>query len=340
MLCSPSGVTIVNADEPAISYRPAQSRARQGPRGLAGLLLSAPEHHRRADLPGLGMVCEQVIGSRHCSTGALARPTGPRQCPRHLGSRRHAYPRVVVAAAIVFPSVKPGDVFATLGIGSVAIGFAFKDILQNMLAGLLLLIRRPYRRGDQIVVKEFEGTVEQIESRATLIKTYDGRQVIIPNSDIYTSPVIVNTAYPSRRDEYVVGVGYGDEAADAARIFVEVMKSVEGVLSDPAPEALPWQLSDSTVDLKLRWWADSLRTEQVHVRARVILAVFEAAREHGIDLPFPTTVMLFHDQTEEVDGNRTQQREGWPAGKSPPKPRRSTAPSGNKDSRLKGNLDD
>lgn len=247
---------------------------------------------------------------------------------------------VLFAAAIVFPSVKPGDVFATLGIGSVAIGFAFKDILQNMLAGLLLLIRRPYRRGDQIVVKDFEGTVEQIESRATLIKTYDGRQVIIPNSDIYTSPVIVNTAYPSRRDEYVVGVGYGDEAADAARIFVEVMKSVEGVLSDPAPEALPWQLSDSTVDLKLRWWADSLRTEQVHVRARVILAVFEAAREHCIDLPFPTTVMLFHDQTEEVDGNRTQQREGWPAGKSPPKPRRSTAPSGNKDSRLKGNLDD
>lgn len=229
---------------------------------------------------------------------------------------------VLFAAAIIFPSVKPGDVFSTLGIGSVAIGFAFKDILQNMLAGLLLLIRRPYRRGDQIVVKDYEGTVEQIESRATLIKTYDGRRVIIPNSDIYTSPVIVNTAYPSRRDEYVVGVGYGDEASNAAKIFVQAMLDVDGVLTEPMPEALPWKLNDSTVDLKLRWWADSKRSEQVHVRSRVILAVFEAAREHGIDLPFPTTVMLFHDQTEEVDGDRARQREGWPAGKAPSKPRR------------------
>jgi small conductance mechanosensitive channel len=262
------------------------------------------------------------------SIAALARSRGRPDLGNVLGAVARGgmlILAVLFAAAIVFPSVKPGDVFATLGIGSVAIGFAFKDILQNMLAGLLLLIRRPYRRGDQIVVKEFEGTVERIESRATLIKTYDGRRVIIPNSDIYTSPVIVNTAYPSRRDEYVVGVGYGDEAADAARIFVEVMKSVEGVLADPAPEALPWQLGDSTVDLKLRWWAESRRTEQVHVRARVILAVFEAAREHGIDLPFPTTVMLFHDQTEDVDGNRSRQREGWPAGKSPPKPLRTAA---------------
>ena len=78
---------------------------------------------------------------------------------------------VLMAAAIVFPTVHPGDIFATLGIGSVAIGFAFKDILQNLLAGLLLLIRRPYQRGDQIIVKGYEGTVEQIESRATLLKT-------------------------------------------------------------------------------------------------------------------------------------------------------------------------
>lgn len=225
------------------------------------------------------------------------------------------------AAAIVFPSINPADIFATLGIGSVAIGFAFKDILQNLLAGLLLLINRPYRRGDQIVVKEFEGTVEHIESRATLIKTYDGRRVIIPNSDVYTSPVIVNTAYNSRRDEFVIGIGYGDDPNAAIDVFEEVVAAVDGVLADPKPEVLPWVLNESSVDLKVRWWADSLRTEQVHVRARVVLALFRAAKANGIDLPFPTQIMLFHDQTEATDGNRNRQREGWPGGNDVPPPR-------------------
>lgn len=245
-----------------------------------------------------------------------------------LGSLAHG--ALLIAAglfslAIVFPSVNPGDVFATLGIGSVAIGFAFKDILQNLLAGLLLLIRRPYRRGDQIVVKDYEGTVEHIESRATLIKTYDGRRVIIPNSDLYTSPVVVNTAFDKRRDDYVIGIGYGDDPARAAEAFRDAIAGVEGVLADPAPEVLPWALNDSTVDLKARWWADSLRTEQVHVRARVVQAIYECARESGIDLAFPTQVVLFHNQTEDVDGDRTRQREGWPAGAAPPKPLREAS---------------
>ena len=228
---------------------------------------------------------------------------------------------ILMTAAIVFPSVKPADILATLGIGSVAIGFAFRDILQNLLAGILLLIRRPFRRGDQIVVKDYEGTVEHIESRATYIKTYDGRRVIIPNADIYTSPVMVNTAYETRRAEYDVGIGYGDDPAGAADAFVAAIRSVEGVLSDPPPECLPWELAASSVTLKARWWTQSGRADQVHVRARVILAIFEAAKQRGIDLPFPTQVVLFHDQTEETDGDRTRQREGWPAGDDPPRPR-------------------
>lgn len=225
------------------------------------------------------------------------------------------------ASAIVFPTVHPGDIVAALGIGSVAIGFAFKDILQNLLAGLLLLIRRPYRRGDQIVVKGFEGTVEHIESRATLIKTYDGKRVIIPNGDVYTSPVVVNTAFDHVRDEIDIGIGYADSPAEAAGYFLDAVRSVEGVEREPAPEVLPWKLNDSTVDLRARWWTSAQRHNQVHVRSRVVLAIYEAAQKHGIDLPFPTQVMLFHDQTEESDGDRTRQREGWPAGKEPPKPR-------------------
>lgn len=229
---------------------------------------------------------------------------------------------VLIASVIIFPSVKPATIISSLGIGSVAIGFAFKDILQNLLAGILLLINRPYRRGDQIAVKDFEGTVEHIQSRATLIKTYDGRRVIIPNSDVYTSPVVVNTAFAVRRDQFDIGIGYGDKPERAMVVFAEAIARVDGVEADPAPEVLPWGLDASSVTLRARWWSQSKRTNLVHLRARVILAIWQAAADNGIDLPFPTQQILFHDQTEDSDGDRTRQREGWPAGSNPPRPRR------------------
>lgn len=219
---------------------------------------------------------------------------------------------LLMSAAIVFPSVNPSDVLATLGIGSVAIGFAFKDILQNLFAGLLLLIRRPFRRGDQIVVKDYEGTVEHIESRATLIKTYDGRRVIIPNADLYISPVMVNTAFPTRREQLDIGIGYGDDVARACRVFTEAMAGIEGIVPDPRPETLAWALDSSTVTLRARWWTDSKRTSVVHTKARVVEAIVAAAKEQAIDLAYPTTQVLFHDQTEDTDGDRARQREGWP----------------------------
>lgn len=238
----------------------------------------------------------------------------------------------LVAATIVFPSVKPADLLATLGIGSVAIGFAFKDILQNWMSGLLILWRQPFRTGDQIVSGGYEGTVEHIEARATLIRTYDGQRVVVPNSAIYTGTVTVRTAFPTRRSEYDIGIGYGDDLDEACRVILRTLESVVGVERDPAPETIPWALDVSTVNIRVRWWTDSRRRSVVLTRGRVILAVRQALDRAGIDLPFPTRVVLFHDQTEETDGDRTRQREGWPAGDNPPRPRRldiAPAPRGN-----------
>jgi small-conductance mechanosensitive channel len=228
---------------------------------------------------------------------------------------------LLIVATIVFPSVKPADVLATLGVGSIAIGFAFKDILQNWLAGLLLLLRQPFRQGDQVVVGPHEGTVERIEARATLIRTYDGRRVIIPNSSVYTESVTVNTAFEQRRSEYDVGIGYGDDVGKACEVIRSCLNGVPGVSEDPAPEAIPWELAGSSVNIKVRWWTQPQRAEVVHVRGRVIQAVQQALDHAGIDLPFPTNVVLLHDQTEEADGDRTRQREGWPSGDNPPAPR-------------------
>ena len=230
---------------------------------------------------------------------------------------------LLVVATIVFPSIKPADLLATLGIGSVAIGFAFKDILQNWLSGLLILYRQPFRPGDQIVSGGFEGTVERIEARATMIRTYDGQLVVIPNSDIYTRAVTVRTAYPKRRSEYDVGIGYGDDLETACEVIRKALQNLECVEEEPEPEAFPWDLAGSTVNIKVRWWSDPRRLSVVRTRGQVIAAVKKALSDAAIDLPFPTRVVLLHDQTEETDGDRTRQREGWPApaDQAPPRPR-------------------
>jgi len=225
---------------------------------------------------------------------------------------------LILAVAIIAPSITPGKLLTSLGVGGVAIGFAFKDVRQNFLAGILILLQQPFRVGDQIVSGDYEGTVESIEIRATLIKTYDGRRVVVPNSQIYTNPVVVNTAFDTQRTQYDIGVGYGDDFRAAKQVIMDTMKGVEGVLNDPAPDVLVSELAGSTVNLRARWWTKPDRASVVNIGSEVIGSIKEGLDEEAIDMPYPTNVVLFHDQTEETDGDRTQQREGWPAGDSPP----------------------
>jgi len=233
---------------------------------------------------------------------------------------------VLIAVTVAFPSMTPAKLFSVLGIGGVAIGFAFKDIFQNLLAGILLLIRHPFRAGDEITTGGgFTGTVESIETRATFIRTYDGQRIIVPNSVIYTETVTVITAYDLLRSQYDVGIGYGDDVAHAKAVALETVKGIEGVLADPAPDVLLWDLAGSSQVLRVRWWTRPKRSDVMQVRDRVLQAVAQALSSAGVDLPFPTQVVLFHDQTEAVDGDRTRQREGWPAGDHPPAPRRCSS---------------
>lgn len=228
----------------------------------------------------------------------------------------------LLAATIVLPSLRPGDLLSGLGIGSVAIGFAFKDILQNMLSGVLILLQRPFKVGDQIEAGGYEGTVEDIQTRATLIRTYDNRRAVIPNSQVYTNAVLVNTAYDMARSEYDVGIGYADDWDRAKSLILDAISGIEGVLPSPAPETLPWGIDESQLTMRVRWWTDPKRATLVRTKARVVQAISTALDDAAIDMPYPTNVVLFHDQTEETDGSRGKQREGWPAGTRPPRSRR------------------
>ncbi|WP_245915922.1 mechanosensitive ion channel family protein [Merismopedia glauca] len=221
-----------------------------------------------------------------------------------------------IALSIVIPSIKAADLVQLLGISGVAIGFAFRDILQNFLAGILILLTEPFQIDDQIVFKDFEGTVEQIQTRATMIRTYDGRRIVIPNSELFTNSVTVNTAFNNRRLEHDIGIGYGDDIDTARELILEAMNETDGVLKNPASDAIVVELAGSTVNIRARWWVQPPRRADIlDLQDRVLTNIKNKLIANGIDLPFPTQQILFHDQTEATDGDRTRQREGWSAGK-------------------------
>jgi small-conductance mechanosensitive channel len=190
---------------------------------------------------------------------------------------------LLIAFSIVAPSFQAADLIKVLGIGSVAIGFAFQNILQNFLAGLLLLWAEPFRVGDQIKLDTFEGTVEDIQTRATTIKTYDGRRVVIPNAELFIHSVTVNTAFEIRRWEYELSTTVRDSLTQLKAFLVDTVAKAEGVLSEPAPEALVIDLGDldaGVVRLQLTWWTKAPRQhEMLASHDRVLTAIREALQQ-------------------------------------------------------------
>jgi small-conductance mechanosensitive channel len=138
---------------------------------------------------------------------------------------------------------------------------------------------------------------------------------VIPNATLFTEKVIVNTAFDRRRIEYDIGIGYGDDIDYARQLILQALNAADEVLAEPAPEVLVMELGPSSVSLRARWWIrPPRRADALDARDRVLTAVKQGLIAHGVDLPFPTQQILFHDQTEETDGDRMRQREGWPAG--------------------------
>jgi small conductance mechanosensitive channel len=173
---------------------------------------------------------------------------------------------VLVAFSVVAPSFQAGDLIKILGISGVAIGFAFQNILQNFLAGLLLLWAEPFRVGDEIKLDNYEGTVEEIQARATIIETYDGRRVVIPNADLFTHSVTVNTALDVRRWEYDLTTKDGRDITELKSFIIKTVSKVEGVLSDPSPEVLVMDLGDpdsEVVKVRVLWWTKAPRHHQM-----------------------------------------------------------------------------
>lgn len=194
---------------------------------------------------------------------------------------------VLAALAITFPSIRPVDLLAGIGFFSVAVGFAFQDILENTLAGILLIFRQPFRAGDQVEVHDQVGVVEMITIRETRITTFDGELVIIPNRDVYKSVIRVQTANPLVRSDFVVGIGYDSDPSEAARIIESALRGLDGVASQPPPSALVEELDLSTVNLRVRIWTDSVQWDRLTALDLAIRSAKTALDRAGIDLPVP-----------------------------------------------------
>jgi len=187
---------------------------------------------------------------------------------------------LLIATSIVAPSFQASDLIKILGIGSVAIGFAFQNILQNFLAGLLLLWAEPFRVGDEIKLDLYEGTVEEIQTRATIIRTYDERRVVIPNAELFTHVVIVNTAHNIRRWEYDLTVKGVPDLGELKSRIVNAVRKVPGILSAPSPEALVFDLADpdaNTYKVRVLWWTNTPRYHQMLVSYDSVLSALSQA---------------------------------------------------------------
>lgn len=207
-----------------------------------------------------------------------------------------------VAAVVIFPTFNPGDLIAGLGITSVAIGFAFKDVLQNFFAGILILWRRPFIVGDEIKVGTYEGTVEEITTRSTRVKTYDGERAVLPNGDVYTNAVLVRTAYNNRRVRLSVGIGYQDSIERARSVIREVLDKTEGVLNEPAPSIFVAELAPSSVNFNVFFWTNSPQINVLRVIDGAMTGIKLALDEAGIDIPYPHIVVLTQPPINPRDG--------------------------------------
>ncbi len=183
----------------------------------------------------------------------------------------------------------------TLGLTTVAIGFSLRDILSNYISGVILLAARPFRLGDQVVIKEFEGTITQIQLRATTIQTYDGRMVYVPNQEVFQASITNNTASPVRRSSVIVGIDYAADINTAKQIIRDAVLTIEGVEVTQPLEILIRELAPSTVNLEIRFWVNSRRMAFLEATSQVAQVIKESLMNAGIELPTDIYTLEFRN---------------------------------------------
>ncbi len=220
--------------------------------------------------------------------------------------RRVVFGSILAVGGIVFvgiaTNVSLGRVITGLGLLSVGLGLALKSPLENMVSGILTILVGPFRIGDEIEVSGYAGKVETISIHDTILRTFDGKRVAIPNVDVYLNAIANQTAYPMRRYDVIVGIHYNDDLLEAVRVAQEALTSTEGVRSTPEPLVLVSELGESSVDMILRFWSDPTMQSQFRMLSEVTANVKLAFDREGITIPFPIRTLHIPDNGAKAAG--------------------------------------
>ncbi|MFK7741718.1 MAG: mechanosensitive ion channel family protein [Planctomycetota bacterium] len=200
---------------------------------------------------------------------------------------------LLVAMNLAFPSLTPAKTLTALGVGSIAIGFAFKDIFENFFAGVLILWRFPFEIGDWIRCGDLVGKVEETTVRMTLVRQVDGRLLLVPNARLFKEPVEVLTAQELARVEVAVGVAYKEDAGRARDIILAALKEQPTVACSHPTDVQLDAFGSSSIDFRVLWWTGSEPQARRESRDEVLLAIKQALDEAGIEIPFPHRTLTF-----------------------------------------------
>ncbi len=203
---------------------------------------------------------------------------------------------LMIALIVVMPGMTPASLIAGLGIGAVAIGFAFQDIFENFLAGVLIMLREKMRIGDVIECEGIIGKVEHITLRETHVRKMSGEVTLVPNSMLFKNPVEILTDETMRRHEVIAGVSYDTDLDQAADVIRKAVESVDAVERDKGIDVFAVEFNSSSVDFKVRWWAGSTPRNMWESKDKVIRAIKRGLDDAGIEIPFPYITHTFKER--------------------------------------------
>lgn len=192
---------------------------------------------------------------------------------------------IIVIAALNVLGVDTTSLIAVLASAGLAIGLALQDSMKNFASGVLLLVFKPFVRGDYVDAAGTEGVVQDINLFSTVMLKLDNREVIIPNGTIWGNVITNYTAQENRRVDMVFGIGYGDDIHKARSVIEQVLSGEDRILADPAPDIVVAELGDSSVNFYVRPWVKA--DDYWPVKFAITEGVKLAFDSQGVSIPFP-----------------------------------------------------
>ena len=202
---------------------------------------------------------------------------------------------LLIASMIMFPGLTPTRALGAMGLVSIAIGFAFRDIFENFFAGILILWRYPFETGDFIECEGITGRVEDITIRMSMIRKTTGELVVIPNSMLFKNPVQVLTDRSHRRVSIITGIAYGEDVASALDVIEQSLQNCTSIVHEKPIQVFPYAFGSSSVDIEVTWWTGAKPVDIRRSRGEVVKTIKRALDEAGIEIPFPYRTLTFKE---------------------------------------------